>query len=269
MKTISEEEIERFVRFPDTLSDEEAERIQSAIAEDKELRQLADWFADFYHELDALALPVSQNTLIPLRPIGKEQAGSGANSPLVLAAMSSSPKAGPMETVATLASEEDQTVARILRNREEREYKIHLIRSEQPTDDEQTIFTIEDLNMDLVLDHSRHLAVEGSARLDELDWEQSTFNLRTPLGKYEIGEPEIKEEGYFETLDLAHHHISFQISNGQIEVDMQPTKPPAPVISRVLITGRESGSRLIRLHGETSLSVNNQHEEALTIQFFR
>jgi len=269
LKTISEEDIERFVRFPDTLTEDERNRIQSAIADNKELRQLADWFAGFYEELDALAPTASRNTLIPLRPIGKGQAGSGAKSPLVLAAMSSSPKVGRVETVATLASEEDQTVARVLRNRKEREYKIHLIRSEQPADDEQTIFTIEDLNMDMVLDRSRHLAVKGNPRLDELDWEQSAFNLRMALGKYEFGEPEIKEEGFSENLDLAHHHISIQISNGQIDVDIQPKETMAPVISRVLITGRESGSRLIRLHGETSLSVKKQHEEALTIQFFR
>ena len=267
MKSISEEHIERYGRYPDTLSDEQKEQIKLAISEDPELRQLADWFKDYYEELDSLTAKVVSKSVIPLYPIEKNGI-QGNSRHLIFAAMSTAPQKSSMETVATLASEEDRTVARILRNLNRNEYKIHLIRHEQPTKNERTIFTIEELNMDLVIDRSRHLSFKGKTNLDELDWQRASFSLRIPLAECNIDKNDVVKGKIEKTIQAGEQQVSMHWEEGELKFGFSQSIESGNDINRLIISDKSS-SRLIRLNRKSDYSMPLDDFKSLAVQFYK
>ncbi len=57
--TIREEQIERYVRYPHSLSPEEQRDIEAAIQSSDLVRQIAAFYEEFYAELDQGQLPVN------------------------------------------------------------------------------------------------------------------------------------------------------------------------------------------------------------------
>ena len=51
---ISEEEVERFVRFPETLPEERRQAVAAALERDPALKRAAEFYAAFWQEYDAL-----------------------------------------------------------------------------------------------------------------------------------------------------------------------------------------------------------------------
>jgi len=266
LKNITEEHIERFIRYPESLSDTEKDHIASAISEDAELRHLAEWFADFYGEFDSLTVSIPPKSVIPLHPIKKRDKKSQKKQ-LVFAAMSTSPQRNTMETVATLASESDRTVARILRNKGNGEYKIHLIRQQAPEENEKTIFTIEDLNMDLVLGSGRHLSFTAGEKLNGLNWQQASCSLRIPLGKCYLTEKELKSSTLEKTVQAGKQQISIHREDGVLKFTIPQSPGYDDMISRLIISD-ESESKLVHLSGETEFIIPVDKRGPLMIQFF-
>lgn len=267
MENISEDHIERYVRFPDTLTAEQKDQITKAITENTELRELADWFKDFYEELDSLTAKEVTKSVIPLYPIEKKE-NQGNPRHLIFAAMTKAPQKSSMETIATLASEEDQTVARILRNHDRNEYKVHLIRNEQPVENERTIFTIEELNMDLVIDQSRHLSFEAGTKLNELDWQRSSFSLRLPLGACKIDKNDLNNSRLEKTVQIGEQHVSIRWEEGLLKFNIHQPAKRKNEISRLIISDK-STSKLIRLNGGSDYSIPIGYFESLAVQFYK
>jgi hypothetical protein len=56
---ISEEEIERFVRFPETLPEERRQAVAAALERDLSLKRVAEFYEAFWQEYDALQKELS------------------------------------------------------------------------------------------------------------------------------------------------------------------------------------------------------------------
>jgi len=266
---ILEEHIERFVRFPETLSSSEKELISTAINKHADLKELAEWFADFYQEIDnqmAVTKPEQGILLTPIQ-ISKVRYREQFQ---ILAAMTPAIRGSSFETVATLAAEKEGTVARILRHTNTRDYKLHLIRREKPTDHERTIFTIKDLGLDLVLNQSRHLQFKATPLLEKLDWNQSTCILKEPLGTCHIELQEMKSDGFVKSIKVNSREFSiiYKRNESLIEIHQDQMGGIYHSTTKILISNVESDDRLFKLSGNNMLSIPVENEKELVIQFF-
>lgn len=61
MDKVTEHMIERYVRYPESLSEEERRDVEEALQEDKLLRDIADFYRAFYEELDTLGEDLPPN----------------------------------------------------------------------------------------------------------------------------------------------------------------------------------------------------------------
>ena len=73
MKHISESHIERFVRFPETFTSSEKEVIRREMLANPELKAMAEWFTEFYDELDFLVRNRPSDGIIELIPIEQKK----------------------------------------------------------------------------------------------------------------------------------------------------------------------------------------------------
>lgn len=171
MDTISELDIERFVRFPNELSEEEFRRIKVYLAEHEEAKAIADWFKNFYSELDHLDRP----SIIKLHYF---KAKAQPRGPLVLAADSGSPEV-ELATRATFSSEENGTLVRILEDTRKHQYQIHVL-SKFLKQDERVIINIDQQPLDIVTDRGGKIKNIEQKVMSDINWRHASVVLRLP-----------------------------------------------------------------------------------------
>jgi hypothetical protein len=117
LKRLSEKDIETYVRFQETLSKKDRDRIEAVLSVDQESLLLADWLRLFYHNADSSVK--QDNTPKPAR-IKLEAAEVNRSKDVkrfVLAAKSTNQNSGP-ENIKTLISQEYRSIVRMLYNAE-------------------------------------------------------------------------------------------------------------------------------------------------------
>jgi hypothetical protein len=151
LKFPADEHIEKYVRYREELSAEEVRWIEASINENKELRLLADWFADFYELVDKPAtedLIRARPDQIELLPMKREY--SNNRSTFVLAAQSSTIKKGKLVPVNTFISEEYKTLLRVLYDPRKDSTRVHLLCGKLQ-EDEISLLYVPDRDLHLVL----------------------------------------------------------------------------------------------------------------------
>lgn len=268
MKHITEEHIERFVRFPETLTSSEKEVIRRELSANPELKAMAEWFTEFYDELDSLVTNRPSDGIIRLIPIEHNKPPK-RHSFRILAAMTPASDGKSLETIATLASEDNGTVARVLRHKSKRAFKLHLIRRERPVKKERVIFTIEPLNIDLVIDESRHLTFDSSPKLENFDWNRSGFCLREPQLNCMIEVADFNDEKFSKLIEKNGRQVSIEYDKNKksLIIYQHPGGFDYPM-SRLLVTVDELGETLYRIADERELNVPVRARTRMQLQFF-
>lgn len=120
MKHITPQDIERWLRFPESLGRNDYIYIREQLGLRKDLQEVKAWYADFYDLLDDLNRPLH----LRLTHEHKEQ----SDYPFyTLAAKSVQTKAKAFKTVATFVDERNKTLVRVLKNQVEQLYELHAI----------------------------------------------------------------------------------------------------------------------------------------------
>jgi len=269
LKHITERHIEQFIRFPESLSTSEKEIITKEFSRNPELRALALWFAEFYNEVESVKSNLTAEGIIRLQPIKKQKTGN-KNTFKILAAMTPSAAKTSLETVATLASEEKGTVARILKNHADRSYRLHLIRPDRPSEFERSIFTIETINVDLVINESRHLSFDSSPKFDNLVWEEARFLLRESLLTLRMTTKDVSN-GDFSTISEGNRRkvsVSFNNPSKTLVVKEGGNRDARQPLSRVLISKESGGDTLYQLNMEGETTIPITVDSHIRLQFY-
>jgi len=126
LNRLTEKDIETYVRFPDQLSEEEKNRIESELASDEESLLLADWFEQFYKLTDQAIVTgkSSKPSRMVMRPAENNHLFRARR--FVLAAKAGEQKSGPVH-IKTLQSDEFRSLLRILYNSDDDMYYLHTI----------------------------------------------------------------------------------------------------------------------------------------------
>ncbi|MEX2411990.1 MAG: hypothetical protein WD607_11615 [Candidatus Paceibacterota bacterium] len=205
MERISEHNIEQYIRFPEELSEHEKKEIEKAISESEETQKLYEFLSAFYEELDEV-VPNSA-TVIPLKLFQSEEYHSG---PVVLAAMTSDPTSTTLETKATLFSDEQKTLVRILENKADNSLQFHVI-GQNRFKCERAILSILKPELDLVTNEKGKL--KDVRDLSNIRWNKISALLRVPVFKSTIA--------YNETVAP---HTLLDVSGANIRVELRADK---------------------------------------------
>nr|BDD47194.1 hypothetical protein 5 [Balneolaceae bacterium] len=253
MDKITEEHIEKFVRFPDSLTQTEKKEVRKAISNSQELQDLANWFRSFYKELDDIG-KAGKKHVISLVPFQHHSDTNAKHHPLILAAKSKKRKRDSLETLATFVSKEERTVVRVLYKHSEEKYQIHLIREGEPEEDELFILSVNGIT-DFVIDKRRHITFDSSSKLDAIDWENITLSLRSPIGFFKLGSQELNKEIFGKPLLKNGFQIE-QKKDDQSNSIMVKKSVSTKEITRILIERESAEYEIYHFGLENSLQIS-------------
>jgi hypothetical protein len=263
---ITEDHIEKFIRYPELLSEKEKEDIQKAITNSAELKRLAVWFQKFYDDLEELEQKHSSHT-VHLRPLKNSGIQSQKDSALILAAKSpASKKRVPLETLVTYASEEQQIIVRLLRDNMSNHYRVHLLSGEDPTANEMHILTLNEHDIDFVLDATRHLSFQPNDQLAGINWESTSLSLCKPITHRKISK-DFFQKGFRDLLLIEGISMHYDKSDSILHIRKDPLL--AKECSRVVLQGNRLGRKTFRFQGEHSLLLHISDLEPVGIWFFK
>ncbi len=169
---INESHIEKFVRFPESLTADELKAVQEYIANDKTAKELVEFYTNFYAELDQLNRPQT----IALRYYKPK---IGFNAPFVLAADSHHDNSNTIVTKATYSSEETGTLVRILENKRDQSFQLHVLSKLLDTE-ERVLVHFNQPPLDFVTEKGGVLKNIKIETLSAIDWASLTLVLSLP-----------------------------------------------------------------------------------------
>lgn len=181
-------DIERYILDRTTFRNEEVEWMRSWIERDEELRELTDWFRQYYdtvREIDQRKLKktVSAPKIIHLEPfLSKTKRNKG----FVLAAQtpSVSRKTG-LKTLKTFSSEAHKTLIRVLHDLDRSQFRLHVL-SEFVGEDDIVMIDIPESNLSLISEKGGIFTIEDN-QIDQdeiINWKNCKLHL--PMARAEL-----------------------------------------------------------------------------------
>lgn len=217
MKKIKEEDIERYVRFPGSLSREEYAHIQQAIEDSPELAQLCHWFASYYRQVNRLSGASSRE--IPLFYCSSADKESRI---VVLSAMSPETKSShELHTLATFASEKEQMIVRFLQESGTDRFKLHLIRNTDPTEHELSMICMPQYDINLLVDATRHLDFESFGDFELINWQDVQLALRLPTGHVSLDPANLNTQTLAQKTGHLCGEVFLEEDESMLKVDLQ------------------------------------------------
>lgn len=211
MKVI-ESQIEQLVRFPERLSLQQKKGITRAIRNDPILQEIYEWYRVYYAEFDAIKPALN----LVLRQFESSRV---YEEPYVLAAKSIERSTWTLESMATFALEEEDTILRVLRNNHKNSYELHLISPRIQAMD-RVLLQIGDEAPLLVSEPGGQFAPLKYDWLHEISWKKISVRLFLPTHQVFVGNLPFEKEGWHirrseEQLIIQHQQLAIK----QIMVD--------------------------------------------------
>lgn len=136
MKKPTENDIETLISNPESLTDNQREWISFWIEKDSQLRQIAEWYREFYRTYQEVKTIKDKHPSPPLvvELVAADREKKPANG-YVLAAQTTAIADGVYKSLKTLISEEHHTLLRVLYDCRHKTSRIHVISSYLEDDD--------------------------------------------------------------------------------------------------------------------------------------
>lgn len=185
MKSITEYHIEQYVRFPEELSKQELNEIELFISQNNEAQELADFYKEFYEELDVLHRPTFFN-------LQNKNLKSSYVGPMILAAMTNIKKESGLITKATFGSKEESTLIRVLEDTKHNQYQFHVL-SKYLRNDDRALIGFGNTGIELITDKGGKLKNIQGHTLSDINWKDALLLLRLPTSicsYFPSGEPQ-------------------------------------------------------------------------------
>lgn len=174
-----EHHIETYIRFPEQLSRQERHWIKHWIDKDEEIAFLYQWLREFYDQVDAISdeqnSGADKPAIIALTPFENNQIGKYH---FVLAAETETASKSSLQSIRSFTSDDEQTLLRVLHNREKQSIRLDIISEHLGKDDIVMIETSEPKNM-LISEPGGKLELTESklSRQEIIDWQGCNIHL--------------------------------------------------------------------------------------------
>ena len=245
-----ENQIEAYIRYPESLTEEEKREIRKQIDTDTEVAASYAWFAGFYRAYDDLRenrkpgkKPDSVIKLIPL----EEDPGAERNR-FVLAAQSSDSNGAAIDTVRTFASEEHRMLLRALHYKNKDEVRIHVL-SEQIEKDDVILFDVPEESLLMVTSPGGKLSADTKDIQPEIvkNWKACTVHLPVcrvnGFGKKRPGSGYLAGKSVF-----SDEIIPIEMEVGDNKVEISPTLESSDTVCKHLVVYKNNQSTIIKMN---------------------
>lgn len=187
-----EQLIERFLRRPDGLSDEDRRAVERMLDRDEAAQAYAASLSAFYEFLDEERerepapqvsafvedlFSASPPSVVPVRPFRPKR----SSRPTVLAAATAaSADERRFSVLTTLAADDEDLLVRIVGDREAEQGRLYVL-SDASERQAHTVVSFPGLGLDLVTGENGQLAFDLPPEIDPDEWEKATAVVRRPL----------------------------------------------------------------------------------------
>lgn len=249
-----EQLIERYVRGPDRLSAHERTAVKAVLEQHEAAREIADLLTAFYDAFDAPAEAAPQvaallDTLFPpariimLRPYRARQSTMPGRT--VLAAMTTSPKRR-FETVATLASAEDEVLIRVVCDRQNHLWRLYTM-TREPERRAHALIAFPDLALCFVTDARGRVDFTLTEEQRDVDWASVGATLVSPLSNCEFQAYQFEPDHCAVTL-ASGHTLQCTFKHGVLHLDV-PGSPDAEAVPSAALVQAGDHRILVNLDG--------------------
>ncbi|SMO50671.1 hypothetical protein [Gracilimonas mengyeensis] len=251
MRKVSEYKIEQYLRYPQTLSDEERTFISEEIKNSAEASKIYRFLKEYYEELDAIKS--EKESVIPLE-FKRQKQNPGVGSPVVLAAMSENSEKASLVTKATLVSERPKTVVRVLENKMDDTLQFH-VHGEEPGTTERVIVSFQNPKLDLVTDEEGKL--KQVRELSDIQWEEVSAVLRIPVFRFNMNK--VNHGKLYSLRDVGGSEVKINQTKEEVTFVV---KDQESSLSRILMVNKKSDEVILnRIDPEgTSFSFRGRME---------
>jgi hypothetical protein len=235
MGKITEKKIEQFIRFPQALNIEEQTAVERAMASSKRWQGYAAFFKKFYRLFNQSdGRSSSKNYVINLTQYQLKTDPAHPDK-LVLAAQSGNTETETLRTIATLASEKDKTVVRVLDQKKSDQYQIHVLSNFLEPGD-MSILSISEIDTDFVINEKGRLFFKPDDDLENYDWNNASVTLRIPFEKISFSVAELDHTGE-KVCKFDDFLLRIKINEGRIAGNIESDTEDDPILTRVLTKG--------------------------------
>lgn len=267
--------IERFVRDPDRLPNDQRRAVERLIEEDPGARTYAEFLGDFYGRLDNEPLPPSgdrvdefveglfeEEAVVPLRPFQPPRDAR----PTVLAADTDSARAeAPADerrfaVLTTLAAEEENLLVRVVKDRDTGRGRLYVL-ADPPERRAHVVVSFPDLDLNLVADEEGRTTFAMPTGISPKQWAEVHAVVRHPVAARAVGPGE----------EVAVHLPDGSTLLGEREdevlrVAVEPHGGSLP--SHFTVASQDDSARLFRLRTSSPLECDASPEAPLMLRVY-
>lgn len=258
---LEEHMIETFVRHPESLDTEERQMVAAHLERCPACRSIAEYLRNFHEALegagekpppgldDFVAKLFPSAHLVPLFPYRAEPAPGYVSEvdAVVLAAKSPGPESARFELVATLASAQQDTLLRILRDRQGNALRFYILAEDQRKY-AHAIISMPALDIEVVADENGRGALEEGGKPIS-DWADLKCLLRLPVGEARIEGKQLRAASQHDPFvtKIEDRQIKIVYERESLTFEVQPDQSGAQSGSLAVLGGPASDLLLVTL----------------------
>jgi len=248
MNHVAEHLIEFYVRHPEELDAITQQSVAGHVEACSACRSIAEFLRPFYAELETLDGKVSPQweawlaehfprahviPLHPFRPEPEESCAYSANA-VVLAAMTRRSRSSGtrFQTVATLASRQQDVLLRILRDNESDTYRLYVL-SHDPRQRRHAVISFPDLPLEVATDENGQARFQLAGDMASRKWESLNSILRLPVCEVRVPVEQLRQAAPpdFVTIGEANapeYAIRISYADNLLELEVRPRRQETP-----------------------------------------
>jgi hypothetical protein len=274
MKHYDEEILEKFAQNPVLFNERMRKEIRTHFRECSLCLTIFRYFYKFYKDFDESSARMSPeverfveslNPVIPIAGLGARKHREPGMYMTVLAAMSATRGSDRFQPVATLASEEQQAVVRILQDNSTQKLRFFVI-TEDPRKRSHALLSFPEISADFVTDRRGQLEIE----FPHLQWDRIRGFLRIAVGVHTISTRNLTggNGGKYYNLNGELHTVSVAYQDKKLHITTLRKKHYMPDLNIAVISGENGNTYFIPLQNGAGEGTIPLLPESLTLRLY-
>jgi hypothetical protein len=274
MKHFDEEILEKFALKPVLFNERMRKEILNHLSECSLCHGIFRYFFNFYKgfnessarkSLGVECFVESLNPVIPIVNLDARKHREPGMYMTVLAAMSAALESDRFQSVATLASEKQQAIVRILQDNSTQKLRFFVI-TDDPRKRSHALLSFPEISADFVTDRWGQLEVE----FPHLQWDQIRGFLRIAVGIHTINTQNLtgRNGGKYYDLNGELHTVSVAYQDKKLHIITSRKKNFTPDLNIAVISGENDNSYFISLQNGAGECTIPLLPESLTLRLY-
>jgi hypothetical protein len=260
----TEEEVERYLRAPESISPDVKRRVERALRESGEAKSLAESIRSFYEQMDALQREDGEfveslldslcagDSIQHLQPVRHGRRASGQSpgrSQMLMAAATEAP-GRPRMASTSYGTPQSDVLVRVLHDRFSREHELYVL-AEDPERCAFALVSFPRIGLEIATDGGAHASFVPPFEIESEAWAELTAVVRLPLSssKVDLGSvgAESAGSGGVRGILARDHLVDLSREGEELRIRVTARRRGAPIVSLATLTDSSGRIRLADL----------------------